>query len=649
VTRTTLLGSATLVLLGGTVLAAPPVPSATGLRGANYSAAPDKLVERGIAFARPRAGAFITSLEPDSRAAIVLGSTKPAHLRFSDTQEVVVFSPHRPIRIHLSIQYEGKSIAEMWRERLKKAFDYFDRDKDGYLNGFEVQNIFSDTGLTQMLQNGFYQPTPQDRPTLEKLDTDGDRKVSFEEFVTYYKMTTNQILRPQAPIAENPYNAAATEALFKLLDANGDGKLTKDEVKNIEKLLASHDADEDECLSLAELLPNFNDPRGRRGEFEIQLDGGMRRVPPSTANQSVLTFEAGRIPGTLTQQLIKKYDKDGDFELTREESGFDEATFARLDKDGNGRLDGEELDEWRTGPADLDVVMSLAPKAADCVAKITTSAKELAARGFTFKQVEAGRVIIRTGRQPIEFWAYGTVMNGYQQPSLKLQYQYLFQQAAGGKEYILEKDLTGPNAVQFQFIRTIFDAADRDGDGKMTKAEFDDFFDLQDSFRNVALAVTPTVQTPTLFQLLDENRDGRLSVRELRTAWDRLIALEPSGGDVITRAAIQPSVSLRLTRGIDRAYINQLAVVDVRYQNPNQVVQPPQKGPMWFRKMDRNGDGDVSRSEFLGTKAEFDEIDTDHDGLISLEEAEAWDKKMREKDKDAKKEDVKDPPKPDKE
>jgi hypothetical protein len=45
--------------------------------------------------------------------------------------------------------------------------------------------------------------------------------------------------------------------------------------------------------------------------------------------------------------------------------------------------------------------------------------------------------------------------------------------------------------------------------------------------------------------------------------------------------------------------------------------------------MDRNGDGDVSRSEFLGSKEDFDAIDTDRDGLISAEEAEAYDRKMR--------------------
>jgi len=47
--------------------------------------------------------------------------------------------------------------------------------------------------------------------------------------------------------------------------------------------------------------------------------------------------------------------------------------------------------------------------------------------------------------------------------------------------------------------------------------------------------------------------------------------------------------------------------------------------------MDRNRDGDVSRREFLGTDEEFRRIDTDGDGLISVEEAEAYDKKMREK------------------
>ena len=44
---------------------------------------------------------------------------------------------------------------------------------------------------------------------------------------------------------------------------------------------------------------------------------------------------------------------------------------------------------------------------------------------------------------------------------------------------------------------------------------------------------------------------------------------------------------------------------------------------------DRNGDGDVSRREFLGTDEEFRKIDTDGDGLISREEAEKADERFR--------------------
>jgi len=45
--------------------------------------------------------------------------------------------------------------------------------------------------------------------------------------------------------------------------------------------------------------------------------------------------------------------------------------------------------------------------------------------------------------------------------------------------------------------------------------------------------------------------------------------------------------------------------------------------------MDRNGDGDVSRREFLGSAEQFKRIDTDGDGLISVEEAERYDAEVR--------------------
>ena len=55
----------------------------------------------------------------------------------------------------------------------------------------------------------------------------------------------------------------------------------------------------------------------------------------------------------------------------------------------------------------------------------------------------------------------------------------------------------------------------------------------------------------------------------------------------------------------------------------------PARGPVWFQKMDRNRDGDVSRKEFLGTDEQFRAIDANGDGLISVEEAERYDKRCK--------------------
>ena len=49
--------------------------------------------------------------------------------------------------------------------------------------------------------------------------------------------------------------------------------------------------------------------------------------------------------------------------------------------------------------------------------------------------------------------------------------------------------------------------------------------------------------------------------------------------------------------------------------------EPALVGPSWFRRMDRNRDGDVSSREFRGPKAQFERLDRDKDGLIDPAEA----------------------------
>jgi hypothetical protein len=43
--------------------------------------------------------------------------------------------------------------------------------------------------------------------------------------------------------------------------------------------------------------------------------------------------------------------------------------------------------------------------------------------------------------------------------------------------------------------------------------------------------------------------------------------------------------------------------------------------PPWFKHADFNGDGDISRREFLGSAEQFTALDANHDGFVELSEA----------------------------
>jgi Ca2+-binding EF-hand superfamily protein len=199
----------------------------------------------------------------------------------------------------------------------------------------------------------------------------------------------------------------------------------------------------------------------------------------------------------------------------------------------------------------------------------------------------------------------------------------LFTRIDGEEKYIEEKDIAGP---QYQALRTVFDAADRNNDGRLTRSEYEAFFRLQSSFQDLPLGFNHSIQTPGLFNLIDTSQDGRLGVRELRKAWERLKDLEPDTSDSISRAAIKPHGQIMFGRASQVVFVQ-----------PRSVLNPPAiptqtRGPIWYRKMDRNGDGDISRREFLGAKELFDRMDANHDDMISFEEAEAFDSTTRKKE-----------------
>ena len=127
-----------------------------------------------------------------------------------------------------------------------------------------------------------------------------------------------------------------------------------------------------------------------------------------------------------------------------------------------------------------------------------------------------------------------------------------------------------------------------------------------------------------LWDLLDRNRDGVLGLREVRNAPAVLASLDRNGDGVIDRDEVPGLFVLQL--GVGQTDFRRLSgddLVTVDAEGRLAYVSGAEGGgPLWFRKMDRNGDGDVSRREFLGPPEAFKKLDLDGDGLISREEAE---------------------------
>jgi Ca2+-binding EF-hand superfamily protein len=166
-------------------------------------------------------------------------------------------------------------------------------------------------------------------------------------------------------------------------------------------------------------------------------------------------------------------------------------------------------------------------------------------------------------------------------------------------------DASEARRSSFAPLHDLFDAADRDGDGRVSTAEWSAYLDLQTRLVEGQVVLTLLDHGRGLFEMLDADRDGVLSVRELRSAWERLGA---SG--CLRDGALDRSLLPRQLRGV------------VSRGRPLTGRAPPTRGPGWFRAMDRNGDSDVSRREFLGSDEDFRRLDADSDGLISAAEAE---------------------------
>lgn len=564
----------------------------------------------------------------------------------ANSQDYVFLGEARPVLLRLHIRVDGQPVEKAWATTLDYLFNHLDVNSDGVLSREEAGRA---PAASQLLgggpSRGFGRlgQVPA-RPRLDALDADQDGNVTRAELAAYYRKNGYAPFRIQFDAGRgDPIAGAAAaflggqrpepsvdevgKAIFNLLDTDRDGKLTAAELAETPAALLRMDEDDDEIVTTRELAPNTR-PVGNL----YQIGGMMgRSQPPETdarASLLVPVSPPGVVPTELAARLRERYgskeNKTDAKTLSRQDLGVDEATFTRLDANRDAVLDGPELGGFVKRTPDLELIVRLG-KAEAGAARVETVASATPASALAGKlQVKNGLALLDLGVTRLDIRAGEEARSSLTNFFLPKQNTPSFKQAdTDGNGHLDESEITSNRR-----LRVSFKELDRDGDGKVTEKELTAHFTHERTLRERATGGCATLiladQSRGLFDLLDANRDGRLSVRELRQGPSLLSQLDAARKGYLTQADIPHRYQLTARRGPGNAGGNPAALIDL-YLSGGQTApkEATTAGPLWFRKMDRNRDGDVSRKEFLFSPEAFRKLDANGDGLLSAAEAAA--------------------------
>jgi Ca2+-binding EF-hand superfamily protein len=543
-----------------------------------------------------------------------LSAAAPAPTPPPDYQDFVFLASHRPVLLRIHTQVAGRPCTAAWDEFVHKLFAWLDRDGDGVLSQAEVERAPNAGYLLNHFQGALGLPLRGQTLHLADVDADKDGRVTPVELAAHYRRAG---LGPVRLIANSAAESAAavTDVLFRRLDADKDGKISAKEWESAAALLRPLDQNEDELLTASELSPGGL----TRTVTPAPLDLAGRVQAARKDPHPVVPVQPGEPAEEVARPVLAHYDRDNDGTLSKEESGLDADAFAALDANRDGRLDAAEFAAFLRRPPDAELTARLGSVVAGDgmagfflrhlgegfgLAGVQPLRIETVKGGLRLSPEAARRLGPQTLSLTLGDAALTLYVSDNDQPPRNTRQIYLQQfRLAAKKGGILERK----KAMQVPFVSQVFDIADRDGDGKLTEKELEGWLDvLQDGAGSVAV-LTATDQGRSLFELLDADGDGRLSPRELRTAWSRL---RPHARDGAALAKADIPRRVQVTLGLGRQAVP-----------ARPTAGEPPSTPLWFRKMDRNNDGDVSRREFLGTEEDFNRLDLDRDGLISAEEA----------------------------
>lgn len=517
----------------------------------------------------------------------VLPADAPAAMSSEDPPlSAFLLLDERPLHLQFQITIDGVSLSQARENGVQELIRKLDTNVDGKLSHEEFQK----SPLVRKVAR------PKAAKFLNSLGTQPDLKV--DDIRTQFTRVAGGAM---LSIRADASTARDDTLIFDLIDSDKSGLVDADELARAEARLRQKDSDYDQCVSFEEFQPVV---------MNQQLI--VATLPEEDQAKSAMSDMMVRSKASrqLRSALLSKYDVNKDKRLTAGELQWPVEVYDQMDSNQDGDLNISELQEAPKLPFDIELTVELNPKEDSgpsmSIIRSFADAEVTSSRSDAVTLKSPAFTLMLTSRKidPIEE-GISNAMQGFNE---------LDTDANG---YI---DVTEASQ-RIRMQRGLFDMMDTDRDGKIFGPEMKEF---------VSVAGIPVASTCRLnvydtgfgfFQILDTNSDGRLSAREMKDVGKSLSAMDRDG--VPGLAPTEPTRNYRVE--FSRGSFVLFGKIEPRSMT---VTASPiyasraSQGPVWYQRMDRNNDGDLTWEEFLGSRRDFDRIDADKDGLIDLQEAE---------------------------
>lgn len=456
-------------------------------------------------------------------------------------------------------------------EQVKSQFCAYDENKDGAISRQELEQ-----GMTA--QADF--TSEQARLAFDMADTNGDGEIDVSEFIQLMFPSARELVANIRKIFKGPEDI---QRKFKSWDADGDGRIT------IQELRDAIDRDSQKFLSAEDINAIF-------AVGDLDLDGHIDFSEFSTlmipsVSDVVAKFRHSHRSVKDVKHAFKTYDRNGDGKIDRAELAkalthyrlnFSEeevqVIFKAGDKDGDGEIDYEEF------------MALMCPDASTIVSKFRDTYKTLGDVKAAFKKFdknrdgalskgEISRMMFSTGHSFSDVEVDAVMNLGDTDGDGEIDLEEFVNLMSPGPSITLAKIRQSFKSIDD--VKALFKAIDVDSDGLLSKEEMmnspGNRFDKE--------------QVDAIYELGDANGDDVLDMGEF------IAIMYPSAGEVLAR-------------------------LSQSFPNIEQVKE-------LFHQLDLDGDGSLSKSEFLESSKRFSpqEVeaifalgDINDDGAIDLEE-----------------------------